>query len=182
MEARFSCSRKEQAIRLCTDLCYNIGRVWGQFDRITLELTALLSELYTATGNYAGAMTVHENALRQVTHTQTDVTSAEMGSFAVQHTELLKRAYQRNGGWAKQSALYTDLLGKVNEQLKAEKTWSQSSIESVEKWQPKGADNLGLWQPPTSYGFLTAGKINKHQNQLRKISTGKVLTLSQITA
>ncbi|KAJ6052157.1 hypothetical protein N7499_011539 [Penicillium canescens] len=182
VEARFSCGRKEQAIRLCADLCYNIGRVWGQFDRITLELTALLSGLYTATGNYAAAMAVHETALRQVTHTQTDVTSAEMGAFAVQHTELLKRAYQRNGGWAKQSSLYTDLLRNINEQLKTEKTWSQSSLESVDKWQPKGADDLGLWQPPTNYGFLTVGKVNKHQNQLRKISTGKVLTMSQITA
>lgn len=127
-------------------------------------------------------MAVHEAALRQVTHTQTDVTSAEMGAFAVQHTELLKRAYQRNGGWAKQSSLYTDLLGKINEQLKTEKTWSQSSLEGVDKWQPKGADNLGLWQPPTSYGFLTVGKVNKHQNQLRKISNGKVLTSSQIAA
>ncbi|KAJ5776103.1 uncharacterized protein N7511_001114 [Penicillium nucicola] len=180
VEARFSCGRKEQAIRLCADLCYNIGRVWGQFDRITLELTALLSELYTETGNYSGAMAVHETALRQVSHTQTDVTSAEMGAFAVQHAELLKRAYQRNGGWAKQSGVYTDLLGKVNEQLKAEKTWSKSSLESVDKWQPKGADSLGLWQPPTTYGFLTSGKINKHQNQLRKISTGKVMTLSQM--
>ena len=103
------------------------------------------------------------------------------GSLAVQHTELLKRAYQRNGGWGKQSTVYIDLLGMVNEQLKSEKVWSQSSLESVDKWQPKGADNLGLWQPPTSYGLVTAGKANKHHNQLRKISTGRILTLGQIT-
>ena len=70
----------------------------------------------------------------------------------------------------------------VNEQLKSEEVWSQSSLEGVDKWQLKGADNLGLWQPPTSYGFLTAGKANKHYNQPRKLSTGKILVLGQTTA
>ncbi|KAJ5105309.1 hypothetical protein NUU61_002656 [Penicillium alfredii] len=106
VEVRFSCGRKEQAIRLCSDLCYNIGRVWGSFDRIALELTALLSELYTVTGNYTSAMAVHEKALRQLAHAHDGISSAEMGSIAVQHTELLKRAFQRNGGRAKAPHVY----------------------------------------------------------------------------
>lgn len=74
-------------------------------------------------------------------------------------------------------AIYSQYSALLEHKVKAEKTWSQASFEPVDKWKPdsKSVDHLGLWQPPSSYGFLTAESANKHQNQLRKISTSKIL-------
>lgn len=171
VEARFSCGRTEQAIRLCSDLCYNIKRVWGSFDRIALELTELLSELYTASGNYRAAMALHETVLRQVIHEGRDISSAEAASTSARHAQLLKRSYQRLGGWDKEAQVYKDLYSEAHKRHGSEKSWSHKSLEHVDKWQPTGADELGIWRPPVNYGFLITSDGKKHQNQLRKISS-----------
>ena len=170
VEARFSNGRTEQAIRLCSDLCYNIKRVWGSFDRVTLELTELLSELYTKSGNYRAAMALHETVLRQVIHEGRDLPSAEAASTSAKHAQLLKRSYQRLGGWDKETQVYKDLYSEVHKHHGSEKSWSHKSLEHIDKWQATGADELGIWRPPVNYGFLITNDGKKHQNQLRKIS------------
>ncbi|KAF9884696.1 hypothetical protein FE257_001325 [Aspergillus nanangensis] len=181
VEARFSCGKTEQAIRLCSDICYNLRRVWGSFDRMTLELTTLLSELYTASGNYRAAMTVHERILRQLV-TDGDISDtlsvSEAATIASKHTEFLKRAHQRLGGWDKEEHLYKRLVEGLNERFAGEKAWAGTTeVLQVEEWAKGEADELGTWRAPGAYGFLLVGGGGKegqevkrpaHQNQLRK--------------
>ncbi|GAB1212384.1 hypothetical protein ATERTT37_001522 [Aspergillus terreus] len=187
VEARFSCGQTEQAIRLCRDICYNLRRVWGPFDRIALELTTLLSELYTATNNYRGAMAVHEKILRQLLsepESEGSLSLAERATIAARHVKLLKRAAQRLGGWDKEEHLYKQLVSSLNERFAGDAAWV-AIPEQLEEWVKGEADDLGVWRAPASYGFLGGGGGGKegqekrpaHQNQLRKVSETRLLTV-----
>ncbi|KAE8379000.1 hypothetical protein BDV26DRAFT_280639 [Aspergillus bertholletiae] len=167
VEARFSNGRTKQATQLCGGLCYNVKRVWGQFDRSTLELTNLLSALYTAEGDHVRAMGVHESILRQLMEDTTDITLSEAAEIASKQTALLQRCYQRNGGWSKGSERYENMFTRLNEKFAKEKKWT---ARNPQHWTVKEVDRLGVWEAPHDYGFLTAGKVAAHQNQLRKAS------------
>ncbi|KAE8140501.1 hypothetical protein BDV38DRAFT_280001 [Aspergillus pseudotamarii] len=167
VEARFSNGRTMQATQLCSGLCYNVKRVWGPFDRSALELTNLLSALYTAEGDHVRAMGVHESVLRQLLEDSTDITLSEAAEIASKQTALLQRCYQRNGGWSKGSGRYENMFNRLNEKLAKEKKWT---ARNPQHWTVKEVDKLGVWEAPHDYGFLTAGKGATHQNQLRKAS------------
>ena len=51
---------RHAALHLAEDICYNLRRVWGPLDKTTLEMSSLLAEMYTAAGQHAKAMAVHE--------------------------------------------------------------------------------------------------------------------------
>lgn len=93
---------------------------------------------------------------------------AEASQIAVQHLELLKRAYQRLGGWDKNPQVYADLYQQVAHAFASEAGWKKAKPISVEKWVPKGADSLGIWTRPESFEFMTTDR--KHTNHLRKSS------------
>jgi hypothetical protein len=161
--------------------------VWGPFDRIALELTTLLSELYTATNNYRGAMAVHEKILRQLLsepESEGSLSLAERATIAARHVELLKRAAQRLGGWDKEEHLYKQLVSSLNERFAGDAAWV-AIPEQLEEWVKGEADDLGVWRAPASYGFLGGGGGGKegqekrpaHQNQLRKVSETRLLTV-----
>ncbi|KAL4895741.1 hypothetical protein BDV59DRAFT_199726 [Aspergillus ambiguus] len=189
VEAQFSCGKQEKtehAIRLCSDIHYNLRRVWGTFDRSALELTTLLSELYTATGHYGRAMAVHEELLRQVVSESgkesSSLSLAEGATIACRHVELLKRSAQRLGGWDKEEHLYKQLLTALNERFEGEQAWRSVPLEQLDEWVQSEADELGLWRAPASYGFLLGGgkeqeKKPAHRNQLRKVSETRLLTV-----
>ncbi|KNG89117.1 hypothetical protein ANOM_002969 [Aspergillus nomiae NRRL 13137] len=167
VEARFSNGRTMQATQLCGDLCYNVKRVWGQFDRSALELTNLLSALYTTEGDHVRAMGVHESVLRQLLEDSTDITLSEAAEIASKQTALIQRCYQRNGGWSKGSDRYENMFNRLNEKFAKEKKWAR---RNPQHWTVKEVDKLGVWEAPHDYGFLMAGKGATHQNQLRKAS------------
>ncbi|KAF5855792.1 hypothetical protein ETB97_008434 [Aspergillus alliaceus] len=167
VEARFSNGRTTQAIQLCGDLCYNVKRVWGQFDRSALELTNLLSSLYTAEGDHVRAMGVHESVLRQLLEDSADLTLSQAAEIASSQAALLQRCYQRNGGWRKGSERYENMFTRLNEKFAKEVKWA---ARHPRQWKTKDADKLGEWEPPHDYGFLTSGKAAAHRNQLRKAS------------
>lgn len=151
-------------------MCYNLRRVWGALDATTLEMHGLLSAFYTAVGNYRRAMLVHEELLRDtVSDKGEELPAAEAASIAVQQLELLKRAYQRLGGWDKDSQVYVDLYQQLSHVFASEDNWKKVQTQSVEKWQPKGADKLGTWTKPDSFEFMATGS-RKHANYLRKSS------------
>lgn len=169
VEVQFSNGHQELAIQLCEDICYNLRRVWGSLDATTLEMHVLLSSFYTAVGNYRKAMLVHEDVLRDTVSDKGDeLPLAEASQIAVQHLELLKRAYQRLGGWDKESQVYVDLYHQVAHVFGSEEGWKKAPPASVDKWAPKGADSLGVWTRPESFQFMTSGR--KHANYLRKSS------------
>ncbi|KAJ1705032.1 hypothetical protein NYO67_12811 [Aspergillus flavus] len=173
VEARFSNGRTTQATQLCGGLCYNVKRVWGPFDRSALELTNLLSALYTAEGDHVRAMGVHESVLRQLLEDSTDIRLSEAVEIASKQTALLQRCYQRNGGWSKGSGRYENMFDRLNEKFAKEKKWT---ARNPQHWTVKEVDKLGVWEAPHDYGFLMAGKGTTHQNQLRKASEPDIET------
>ena len=170
VETRFTRGHHEEAIHLCEDMCYNLRRVWGALDATTLEMHGLLSAFYTSVGNYRRAMLVHEDLLRDtVSDKGEELPSAEAAQIAAQQLELLKRAYQRLGGWDKDPQNYVDLYQQLMHVFAPEDSWKKAQTQSVEKWQPKGADNLGTWTRPETFEFMSTGS-KKHANYLRKSS------------
>jgi hypothetical protein len=57
---------RHAALHLAEDICYNLRRVWGPLDKTALEMSSLLAEMYTAAGQYAKAMAVHEEVSTQL--------------------------------------------------------------------------------------------------------------------
>ncbi|KAE8154646.1 hypothetical protein BDV25DRAFT_135813 [Aspergillus avenaceus] len=167
VEARFSNGRTAQAIHLCGDLCYNVKRVWGQFDKSALELTNLLSALYTAENDHARAMGVHESVLRQLLEDGTDLPMSRRAEIANGQAARLQRCYQRNGGWNKGSERYEHMFRQLNDKFAKETQWTS---RNPKQWKAKDVDQLGRWEPPSDYGFLTSSKGTEHHNQLRKAS------------
>lgn len=169
VETQFSQGHQDRAITLCEDICYNLRRVWGPLDATTLDMLGLLSSLYTAAGNYRKAILVHEDVIRDtVSDKVDDIPLSEVSRVAVQHLELLKRAYQRFGGWDKDPQVYADLYQQVAHAFGSEAAWKKAKPTSVEKWVPKGADSLGIWTRPESFKFMITDR--KHTNHLRKSS------------
>lgn len=169
VETQFSHGHQEQAIKLCEDMCYNLRRVWGSLDATTVEMHNLLSSFYTTAGNYRKAMLVHEDILRDTVSDKGDeLPIAEASQIAVQQLELLKRAYQRLGGWDKEPQVYVDLYHQIAHVFGSQEGWKKTAPASVEKWVPKGADSLGIWTRPESFEFVSTGR--KHANYLRKSS------------
>ncbi|KFY35273.1 hypothetical protein V494_06061 [Pseudogymnoascus sp. VKM F-4513 (FW-928)] len=169
VETQFSQGHQNKAIGLCEDICYNLRRVWGPLDATTLDMLTLLSSFYTAAGKYRKAMLVHEDVIRDTVSDKGDeLPVAEASQIAVKHVELLKRAYQRLGGWDKNPEVYVDLYQQAAHAFGSEASWKNSKPTSVEKWVPKGADSLGIWTRPENFEFMITDR--KHTNYLRKSS------------
>ena len=113
VEVRFTHSKQSSAIALLEDIVYNLRRVWGPLDRSTLEMSTLLSSLYTASSRPQDAMAVHEQCLRDliINDDLDEPLPKDAAKIATAHAELLKRAYQRNGGWrsGKEAGEYVEL-------------------------------------------------------------------------
>lgn len=176
VEVRFAAGRVEAATHLCEDIIYNLRRVWGELDNTTLSFWCLLSELYSASGNFHAAQNVHEEVLRQtlIAVEDGDVSSDRGAAVAATHLDLLKVSYARASGWAKDSKVYTELQSQLRDEFGKEAVWTKSASakEGVEKWSktaPK--DNFGMWVKPVSWAFVeTEDAGTQHRNNLRKIS------------
>jgi hypothetical protein len=177
IETRFCRKEKhDDAIHLCKDIRYNLTRVWGGLDRTTLEFTALLSELYTATNQHRKAMALHEDVLSQIAYGDDEgLSSCDSAAAAVKHAELLKRTYQREGKWDKGLPIYQDLFTQLDRKFVKEKAWTEKAPKGIEKWQAKGVDQMGMWSRPSGFEFLVEEKKTeapkKHQYVLRRASS-----------
>ena len=119
----------------------------------------LLSELYTATKQYRKAMALHEDVLSQIAHGDDEgLSSCDSAAAAVKHAELLKRTYQREGKWDKSPQFYQDLFAQLDRKFAKEKTWTEKAPKGIEKWQAKGADQMGMWSEPSGFEFLVEEK------------------------
>lgn len=143
-------------------------RVWGALDKTTLEMSTLLSEFYTASGKHKDAIAVHEGCLNDLINDDLDEPMPKnAGKIAAAHAELLKRGYQRNGGWDKSSSTYLELYQQLNTSFKGDEHWK--SVQSIEKWQPKGADALGMYKETSQWDFLEQEAEEKHENILWRL-------------
>ena len=165
VEVRFLNNRKSQATRLCADICYNLRRVWGSLDPKTLEMSELLSQLYTSQGHYREAQGVHENILRLVVEGDDgdDRTLDTMESEAARrHVELLKQSFLRLKGWDKSKDMYHDLIKELLNmpQYKSESEWK--TVANVDQWDINEApsESLGKYVPPQNWELRSKQKLS----------------------
>ncbi|KAL9579829.1 MAG: hypothetical protein Q9203_006540, partial [Teloschistes exilis] len=139
--------RKSAAVRLCEDICYNMRRAWGSLDPKTLEMSDLLSALYTSMGHYREAMDMHENILRLVVEGDDgdDRTRDEVDSrTAIEQVRLLKQSFLRLKGWSKSEDVYTELVAELKDMpaFRKEKTWKTLALPG--EWNVKEAPDEAL--------------------------------------
>jgi len=98
VEARFHRGQQDLAIQLCEDIIYNLTILWGPLDLMALEMSVVLSDLYTTTERYQEAMAVHEDILRQLLSRDVATNNhAEAAHIAKKHLRYLKQTSQRDG-------------------------------------------------------------------------------------
>ena len=156
---------RSRAIRLCEDICYNLRRVWGSLDPKTLEMSELLSQLYTSMGHHREAMGVHENILRLVVEGDDgdDRTVDTMDSKRVKmHVEWLKQCYLRLHGWDKSPAVYEDLVRAILHMEEHGHKPEWQGVQGVEHWDYKkeaASDSVGTFVVPREWEFEDRAKI-----------------------
>ncbi|KAL8632383.1 hypothetical protein Q9189_001860 [Teloschistes chrysophthalmus] len=165
--------RKSAAVRLCEDICYNMRRAWGSLDPKTLEMSDLLSALYTSMGHYREAMDVHEGVLRLVVEGDDgdERTRDEVDSeTAMKQVELLKQSFLRLKGWSKAEEVYTELVAELKEMppFHTEKAWKELRLPN--EWNVKEApeETLGRFVAPADWGF-----VGKGGEEARRVVSGK---------
>lgn len=177
------------AIRLCEDICYNLRRVWGSLDPKTLEMSELLSQLYTSMGHHREAMGVHENILRLVVEGDDgdDSTVDTMESARVRmHVEWLKQCHLRLQGWDKSAATYRDLVDAIlhMEPYAHKPEWQ--NVRGTEHWdkgKEAASDSVGKFAVPTEWKVdddveTAANKKNKQDDYVAKKENGNNKTIT----
>ena len=150
-------AHRSRAIRLCEDICYNLRRVWGTLDPKSLEMSNLLSELYTSMGHYREAQGVHESILRLVVEGDDgeDRTRDTMDPKVTRkHLDLLKQSYLRLKGWDKSAASYKELVSAVLTMYKGSTAFKDA--QGTDSWnfnKEAPSDTLGKFVAPREWEF-----------------------------
>ncbi|KAF2874331.1 hypothetical protein BDV95DRAFT_604517 [Massariosphaeria phaeospora] len=170
------------AIHLCHHIRYNLSYIHGALSPTTLSFTRLLSELYTATQRYRDAMSLHEDVLCRIgdgdSHGDGD---APLLDTALQHADLLKAAYKRNGGWDKDASHYSDVFAALERRLEDDgvREWKDKKPAPVEKWTPGGKDGVelgGCWTRPRRFEWReeeSGGEGGRWEESVRRRASGK---------
>ena len=157
VHAHYAAGHLSKAIELCDTICYNLRRSRGWLDADAIAMSKLLAELYTATHRYREAMGVHEEILREIDE---DDDGEKAGLYVNGQLELLKRAYQRLGGWDKSEKTYRALFTRLKR--------FGLSLQPIEQWSPKGADSMGM------YVILKEWKLDVEKEGVKKRDLTKV--------
>lgn len=167
VETRFCRGDIDGSVQLCRDICYNLRQVWGSYDNVTLEMTKLLSGLFTASADHASASTLHEGVLHDLLNDSDAKANAQAADTASQHVELLKRA---NGRMGKQSAArksaHEELVRGVTEKFGLE-----SKLAGV--GEANGGEKFGVWSKPRRFSIDVEDLDDQpqmHHNHLRESS------------
>ncbi|THW36752.1 hypothetical protein D6C90_00605 [Aureobasidium pullulans] len=151
------------AIHLAEDITYNLRRVLGGLHPHTLKMSTLLSQLYTSAKLYSDALNVHEEIIQLIVSGDDgddrtiDVVSA---STARQQVDLLKAAYQRNGGWVKSPDFYRKLINNLTKMFS--KSSEFKNIQPVQEWQAKpdnSTASIGIFEKPQQWMFVVQDDI-----------------------
>lgn len=124
----------------------------------------LLSELYTADGNHAKAMAVHEEILWQaVNDTDDDTDNDRIPAQDIKiHLDYLKRTHQRLGGWDKEPKIYTDLFHDVTAAYKGQEPLLD--VQPIGKWPTKGADEKGVFVSPSIWNIIDEAEVGGEES------------------
>lgn len=176
VETRFCQGTVDSSIQLCRDICYNLRQVWGSCDNVTLEMTKLLSGLFTASGDYQSAVALHEGVLYDLLNDSDAKGHPNGANAASQHMELLRRAQTRLGKTKDSSGLtsaHADLIAQVTDRFGLQ----SEQIEGV--GDANGGDQFGVWSRPRRFSIdvedLDDDQGQMHHNHLRESSGAGLL-------
>jgi hypothetical protein len=174
VETRFCRGSVDSAIQLCRDICYNLRQVWGSCDNVTLEMTKLLSALYTASGDHKSAATLHEAALYDLLSDSDAKDHPSAPDVVSQHMELLRRAQSRLGpGESLRPSSHADLVAQVTDRFGLQ----SEQIEGV--GDAHGGEKFGVWSKPRRFSIDVEDlddQSQMHHNHLRESSGAGLLT------
>ncbi|KAJ5896855.1 uncharacterized protein N7473_006254 [Penicillium subrubescens] len=171
VETRFCRGSVDSAIQLCRDICYNLRQVWGSCDPVTLEMTKLLSGLFTASNDHKSAAALHEGALHDLMGDSEAKKHPRAADTASQHMELLRRAQSRLGASTKASA-HAGLMSQVADRFGLQ----SEQIQGV--GDANGGEKFGVWSRPRRFSIDVEDLDEQgqaHHNHLRE-SSGAGLT------
>lgn len=179
VETRFCRGNVDSAIQLCRDICYNLRQVWGSCDPVTLEMTKLLSGLFTASNDHKSAAALHEGALHDLLGDSKAKSHPHAGDAASQHMELLRRAESRLGAvkgksTSPKASPHESLMSQVTERFGLQ----SEQIQGV--GDANGGETFGVWSRPRRFSIDVEdlddqGQATTHSNHLRQ-SSGAGLT------
>ena len=160
--------RRSHAIRLCEDIYDNLRHAWGSLNPKALEMSDLLSELYTSEGHYRESQGVHENILRLVTEGDDgdDRTLDELSPHdARKQLDLLRQSYLRLQGWDKSAANYKAIVDELIQMYKGKPEWKD--VKSIDTWnfsKEKPSETFGKFAPPKNWEFASSGDLDEQGN------------------
>jgi hypothetical protein len=176
VETRFCRGSVDSAIQLCRDICYNLRQVWGSCDPVTLEMTKLLSGLFTASNDHKSAAALHEGALHDLMGDSEAKKHPRAADTASQHMELLRRATSRlgadKGTSTKASSTHAGLMSQVADRFGLQ----SEQIQGV--GDANGGEKFGVWSRPRRFSIDVEDLDDQgqaHHNHLRE-SSGAGLT------
>ncbi|KAJ5387171.1 hypothetical protein N7509_009712 [Penicillium cosmopolitanum] len=171
VETRFCRGSVDSAIQLCRDICYNLRQVWGSCDPVTLEMTKLLSGLFTASNDHQSAATLHEGVLYDLLSDSDAKDHPRAADTATQHMELMRRAQERLGGphTSTRASAHADLVSQVTERFGVD----SEQIKGV--GEANGGEKFGVWSRPRRFSIDVEDlederQSDTHHNHLRESS------------
>lgn len=174
VETRFCRGSIDASIQLCRDICYNLRQVWGSCDKVTFEMTKLLSGIFTASGDHQSAAALHEGALYDLLGDVETKDHPNVADVASQHMELLRRAQARLGSGQSASRASADesLIAQVTDRfgLRSEQMRGVGEVN--------GGESFGVWSKPRRFSIDVEDLDDQgqvHHNHLRDSSGPGVL-------
>ncbi|KAJ5287112.1 hypothetical protein N7478_002798 [Penicillium angulare] len=178
VETRFCRGAIDSSIQLCRDICYNLRQVWGSYDNVTLEMTKLLSGLFTASGDHASAATLHEGILHDLMNDSDAKSHPGAADTASQHVELLRRSQSRLGT-SKQSTVRQSAHAEIVAQITEKFGLKSGQLKGV--GEANGGDSFGVWSKPRRFSIDVEDLEDEgqmHHNHLRESSGAGMMSAS----
>lgn len=115
----------------------------------TLEMSVVLSDLYTAVERYQDALAIHEDILRQLLSVESPTGRAEAGLIAEKHVGYLKGVIQRIGkSGADPIPQYSELLETVKTEFGGDTV--TGDVQRGSHWNLEGSHNEELFSTAAS--------------------------------
>ena len=158
-------------------------RTWGSLDPKTLEMTNLLSQLYTNMGHYREAQDLHEKILRLVVEGDDgdDRTHDTMDSkTALNQVDLLKQSYLRLKGWNKSLDVYDEIVRELKNmpEYRSEKAWQQLSLPSEWSAKETPSEKVGKFFEPKEWRFEDV----QHDGSIKEVPSRPRMNLKRATS
>ncbi|KAJ5824573.1 hypothetical protein N7447_006913 [Penicillium robsamsonii] len=169
VETRFCSGKVDSAIQLCHDICYNLRQVWGSCDPVTMDMTKLLSAMFTASENHKSAAALHEGILYDLLGDSEAEGHSRAADTASQHMELMRRAQERmgTGESARRASAHAELYQSLVDRFGVQTEQMKNAGEA------NGGADFGVWSKPRRFSIDVEDMEEDgqmHHNHLRESS------------